>query len=294
MPQFLGGPGGTLSSWATGAGDWLNPAGSMTPFTGAPGAFGSNIPSPSFGSADTANLLPSSVNPNPVGGTTGFGTDIPARTVGDTGTVGTTMSAPGSADGSSGSLSAPPYGPAPTGGGGAFGTGTGAAPGYGGGLPTSPSLSGPSISAAGPAQQTATQQVLKALFGTQGTDNKAVPGIIGGVSSGIIDLLKYLQQRNIMDPKKLAAMQSQLMGKEAAQLRRGIYPGVTAALQETGNINSPYLASQAYTAAIGPTLADMQMQTLKDEIAAQALAAGMWPDTETALGGFANIANLFG
>src|SRR5215469_16183936 len=96
MPQFLGGPGGTLSSWATGAGDWLNPAGSMTPFTGAPGAFGSNIPSPSFGSADTANLLPSSVNPNPVGGTTGFGTDIPARTVGDTGTVGTSMSAPAS------------------------------------------------------------------------------------------------------------------------------------------------------------------------------------------------------
>jgi hypothetical protein len=169
--------------------------------------------------------------------------------------------------------------------------------GFGANITNPPPLVSPSsISGIGttPAQSTLSQL----LFGTPANpgvaNSKATPGIIGGISGGIVDLLKYLQQRSIMDPNQLAAMQKKLMANQAAQLRKGIYPGVTAELQETGNINSPYLASQAYTAAIGPTLAEMQTQTLKDEIAAQALAAGMWPDTEGALGGFANISNLFG
>ena len=180
---------------------------------------------------------------------------------------------------------------APTGGGG---TGSVASGGFGANINPNASL-GTASSIAAPNPQMTWQEL---LFGTPAqpgiANSKATPGILGGISSGVVDLMKYLQQRNIMDPSKLAAMQSQLMGKEAAQLRRGIYPGVTAQLQETGQINSPYLSSQAYTAAIGPTLADMQMQTLKDEITAQALAAGMWPNTEDALGGFANVANLFG
>ena len=44
MPSFLGGPGGTMSSWASGLGDWMNPAGAVTPFGSSPNAFAANLP----------------------------------------------------------------------------------------------------------------------------------------------------------------------------------------------------------------------------------------------------------
>jgi hypothetical protein len=109
-----------------------------------------------------------------------------------------------------------------------------------------------------------------------------------------MDVLKYLQQRSLMDPNQLAKNEMDLYKANAARLRKSIFPQVTAQLQETGNINAPYLAAQAYTTAIAPTLEQMQMATLEDEIRAQQVASGMWPDTETALGGFAQTANIFG
>lgn len=117
---------------------------------------------------------------------------------------------------------------------------------------------------------------------------KASPGLI-------TDLLKYQQQQSLMDPSKLAANAQKLDQANAAALRKAIFPQVTAQLQETGNINAPYLASQAYTTAIAPILAQMQEAAMNQWLEANREAMGLYPGASdiSALGGLTNP-SIFG
>lgn len=120
-------------------------------------------------------------------------------------------------------------------------------------------------------------------------------GDLGILAAGGTDLLKYLQQRQLLNPSSIASATQQMMNKNAKALRKAIFPQVTAQLQETGNINAPYLASQAYTTAIAPTLANEQMAAMEDWLRANAEAEGLYPSNQDigALGGFVSP-NTFG
>lgn len=120
-------------------------------------------------------------------------------------------------------------------------------------------------------------------------------GDLGILAAGGTDLLKYLQQRQMLDPSSIAKSTQTMMNKNAAALRKAILPQVTAQAQETGQINAPYLMDQAYTTAIAPTLANEQMAAMEDWLRANAIATGLYPGGSdiSALGGFVSP-NTFG
>lgn len=117
---------------------------------------------------------------------------------------------------------------------------------------------------------------------------KAAPG-------AITDLLKYQQQQSLLDPKTLAKNAQQINQAQVAQLKKSVFPAVTAQLQETGNINAPYLATQAYTTAIAPIVAQMQEAAMNQWLEAQREAMGLYPGASdiSALGGLTNP-SIFG
>lgn len=117
---------------------------------------------------------------------------------------------------------------------------------------------------------------------------KAAPG-------AITDLLKYQQQQSLLNPSSLAKNAQETARINAAALRKAIFPQVTAQLQETGNINAPYLASQAYTTAIAPIVAQMQEAAMNQWLEANREAMGLYPSASdiSALGGLTNP-SIFG
>lgn len=111
----------------------------------------------------------------------------------------------------------------------------------------------------------------------------------------ITDLLKYQQQQNLLNPSSLAKNAQETARINAAALRKAIFPQVTAQLQETGNINAPYLATQAYTTAIAPIVAQMQEAAMNQWLEANREAMGLYPSASdiSALGGLTNP-SIFG
>jgi hypothetical protein len=120
-------------------------------------------------------------------------------------------------------------------------------------------------------------------------------GDLGLLAAGGTDVLKYLQQRQLTDPNAIAQATQQMAQKNAAALRRSIFPQVTAQAQETGQINAPYLMGQAYTTAIAPILAQQQEAAMQEWLRANAIATGLYPSGSDigALGGFVSP-NIFG
>jgi hypothetical protein len=138
------------------------------------------------------------------------------------------------------------------------------------------------------------------FFGNQpASDKGGWPGLLSaqglqGIAGGTTDLLKYLQQRSLLDPNALAKQSQQLAKSQAAALRKSIMPQLAAQGQETGQINAPYLMNQAYTTAIAPVLAQMQEAAMTDWLRSNALASGLYPGGDTsALGGFVE-SDIFG
>lgn len=120
------------------------------------------------------------------------------------------------------------------------------------------------------------------------------PGALSLLAGGGIDIAKFLQQRSLLDQSSLQkAEQNALKGQKAA-LERNVFPGVKAQLQETGNINAPYLETQAYTAAIAPYVQSQEQAAMENWLRANALAEGLYPtDLGNPLGGFVSP-NIFG
>lgn len=120
------------------------------------------------------------------------------------------------------------------------------------------------------------------------------PAALSILASGGVDIAKFLQQRSLLDQNSLQkAEQNALKGQKAA-LERAVFPGVKAQLQETGNINAPYLETQAYTAAIAPFVQQQQEAAMENWLRANAIALGLYPgDLGNPLGGFTSP-NIFG
>lgn len=129
--------------------------------------------------------------------------------------------------------------------------------------------------------------------GTPGAKS-AWPGALSLLASGGIDIAKYLQQRSLLNQNSLQkAEQNALKGQKAA-LERNVFPGVKAQLQETGNINAPYLETQAYTAAIAPFVQQQEEAAMNNWLEANRIALGLYPgDLGNPLGGFTEP-NIFG
>lgn len=144
----------------------------------------------------------------------------------------------------------------------------------------------------------------QSLFGGGGGGGGAGAGGAGGrspwpaalsmLASGGVDIAKFLQQRSLLNQNSLQeAEQNALKGQKAA-LERNVFPGVKAQLQETGNINAPYLETQAYTAAIAPYVQSQEQAAMENWLRANAIALGLYPgDLGNPLGGFTSP-NIFG
>lgn len=133
-----------------------------------------------------------------------------------------------------------------------------------------------------------------------GAGGKGWPGLLSPaglalMGGGITDLLKYEQQQSLLSPSDLAKASQAMAKSQAAQLRKSIMPQLTAQGQETGQINAPYLMNQAYTAAIGPVLAQLQTEAMNQWLEANRLAGGMYPSSNdiSALGGLVSP-SIFG
>ena len=123
------------------------------------------------------------------------------------------------------------------------------------------------------------------------------PGLLSakgmqGIAGGSTDLLKYLQQRSLLNPNDINKAARQMAQNQKNMLRKSIFPAITATGQETGQINAPYLMNQAYTTAAAPIVAQINSAAYQQWLEANRLAGGMYPDTG-ALGGLVEP-NIFG
>lgn len=168
-----------------------------------------------------------------------------------------------------------------------------------------PGMTGEGLAAGTPAAPSFWQSLFGGGGGGGGTGTAAtgtgtqqpslLASLLRAAPGGITDLLKYQQQRSLLDPSAMASDAQKMARINAAALRKAIFPQVTAQLQETGNINAPYLASQAYTTAIAPIVAQMQEAAMNQWLEANREAMGLYPGASDigALGGLTNP-SIFG
>jgi len=259
MPNWAGGPTGTigagLSGWGSSLYDWANNIPSSYPSTGG-GSYANPIvpaiptdaPTDSGSGAFAPPTVPS-LNPS-------FG----APSMGTPAAGGINMSAPASS-------SDPAYP------GGAYSEPAApAADPYGGFLGGLWKVLGGGKSA--PA----------AGSGTSGTGQEQGqsmwPLILGILGTGTTDILKYVQQRKLLND--LGGQATALNKKMNPALIRNITGPVKATLQETGNINSPYLTSQAVATAAAPYAFDQNLADLQAVLEANRIAMGLYPDFDLA------------
>jgi hypothetical protein len=93
----------------------------------------------------------------------------------------------------------------------------------------------------------------------------------GGLAEAI---QRWQIQRNLLNPAAGAAALYKPMSKA---LTRRVTAPVTAAAQETGQINAPGLYAQAVANALAPYQQEMEMNALRAYIASQQAAAGVYP-----------------
>lgn len=273
-PGFLGGgTGGWMGNAGSSLSNWANTT-PMDPGTGAlPNAAG-GIPTPPSDTTFTESTAGPSASPfNVITGAGGLPSELPATSI---------------SDGSSGGGMAPPFGtPAPA----AFGAPVNVNPSAGSPTDGTPADTGfwHSLLFGSPATGTAAAGTGPGKGGWPGLFS---PAGMSGIAAGSTDLLKYLQQRSLLNPSDINSAANQLAKNQAAMLKKSIFPAITATGQETGQINSPYLMSQAYTAAAAPIVAQINEAALNQWLQANQIAGGMYPQTPQATGPVS--ANIFG
>jgi len=114
--------------------------------------------------------------------------------------------------------------------------------------------------------------------GGTGADDwtKYIGPTLGLIGTGTTDILKFIQQRNLMN--NLGQQATALNRRMNPALVRNVTGPVKATLQETGNINSPYLTSQAIATALAPYAFDQNLADLQAVLEANRLAEGLYPN----------------
>jgi hypothetical protein len=126
-----------------------------------------------------------------------------------------------------------------------------------------------------PAAPSSVAQVLQSLFG--GKPGSGAAGALGGVGNLVESIMRWNTMRTLSNPAALASGASQMYQPMSKALKRAIISPVTAAAQETGQINAPGLYSQSVATALAPYQYQMQMEALKDYITALTASGGAYP-----------------
>lgn len=238
-------------------------------FGGAGGGFGATgAGAPPVVTADNPGIgvsMPAGSDVNMPGGPAGSPTSY-ANPIA-TGLPGDVALDPASSPYGGGSLSAPPvYTPSPTTTGGYSGMGapgvdpvTGAA--ISGNVNPITGAAIPPTAAAGVDPNSIMGKVQAYL-----SDPKNWGSIIGGSGSMLQGLERFLTARTLANPNALMGGASKLFQGMSKAAKRAIIGPVTAAAQETGQINAPGLYAQSVATALGPYQYQMQMQALEDYI----------------------------
>lgn len=265
MPQAIGGAlgsaGSFLGSLPSTVSNWFSPsvaagipsdtsvaAGVTGTPAGAPGAF----PSPGLPPVDLASGMPAPLTapssaPNlsllPTDGSSGGGMAAPAPDL----------------------LS------------GAGGTGGGAP--FGNITPPAVDASGnPIAPTPGGASPSWISQIISAVTGKDPSKGgtAAFIGDAGNIGEAI---QRFMVQRSLQNPADVLKNSQVLSGGLSKALKRGIEAPVTAAAQETGQINAPGLYSQSVATALAPYRYQQQQDALKEYLAAMQESMGAYPGT---------------
>ena len=149
---------------------------------------------------------------------------------------------------------------------------------------TDPMTGQPLATAIGdPESQSRVAQVLQAL-GLGGKGGMAAG--VGGIGNLVENLVRWQTMRTLQNPAALASGAQQMYRPMSKALKRNIINPVTAAAQETGQINAPGLYSQSVATALAPYQYQMQMKALEDYIEALRASGGAYPEGGVQLGGY--------
>jgi hypothetical protein len=101
--------------------------------------------------------------------------------------------------------------------------------------------------------------------------------MLGGLGNLVESIMRWNTMRTLANPSALASGASQLYQPMSAAMKRAIINPVTAAAQETGQINAPGLYSQSVATALAPYQYQMQEDALREYIAALTASGGAYP-----------------
>lgn len=109
------------------------------------------------------------------------------------------------------------------------------------------------------------------------------PGLLSAPGLGLLanmgtGALKFIQQRNLLNPADVARQAQQLQAKETAAFKRAIAAPAIAAGQETGQINAPYMMDQAIAQTAAPYVYSQYPESMSNYLNSQELAAMLYPE----------------
>jgi hypothetical protein len=158
---------------------------------------------------------------------------------------------------------------------------------------TDPATNQPLATSMGdPASQGWASQFLKSLgTGKGGTT-------IGGIGNLVEAITRWNAMRTLQNPSALASGAGRMYQPMSKAFKRAIISPVTAAAQETGQINAPGLYSQSVATALAPYQYQMQMNALNDYIEALRASGSAYPVGGVPSGGYgggdSSSASIFG
>ena len=91
---------------------------------------------------------------------------------------------------------------------------------------------------------------------------------LGGIGNLVESIMRFNTMRTLQNPAALASGAASMYQPMSKALKRAIISPVTAAAQETGQINAPGLYSQSVATALAPYQYEMQQRALQDYITA--------------------------
>lgn len=101
---------------------------------------------------------------------------------------------------------------------------------------------------------------------------------IGGLGNLVESIMRWNTMRTLSNPAALASGASKMYTPMNAAMKRAIIGPVTAAAQETGQINAPGLYAQSVGSALAPYQYAMQEKALQDYITALTASGGAYPE----------------
>ena len=101
-------------------------------------------------------------------------------------------------------------------------------------------------------------------------------GDVGNIGEAV---QRYMMMQHLQNPADVAAGAAGLYQPMSKALKRAVTAPVTAAAQETGQINAPAIYSQSVASALAPYQYQMQENALREYLASMQESMGAYPGT---------------